>query len=1090
MEDNSSSVTNQAIKILEYWHKVEFFESTDIKDLEDNADGVLTFELDDLQSLTSLPWIDPQQIQRAGTDYSPCKKYNYELFFGIFERREIFTRTKRIFPDTEDINAENLRDEGRTCSVKCIVDQDGVIDKESFEFSTVTWALGQLEAGNLDNLRFNTYESATKSLQQRFIEIITRANNLKKQHDHPAILTTYEIIEFLKSMAEWTCFSPENPTPALFIKLKETKPNKKSENLNHHIANPILANLTQLSDILISSEPQQSPSLEKPTASDISILNSFYIRDIEKVLHHIKNNNFHLAYPLARYLAGCCFKKEDLLLPQGRELLREKLRLSQLPAGRWPSDPQHNMSLMQQFAINTSEKELELSGIYSVNGPPGTGKTTMLRDIIANNLVKRASVLAGLKEALEAFDGYIVEDVAGKTRSIPRLSSRLCGYEMVVTSSNNAAVENISRELPQIKSLGKKWQDIDYLKAVAQKLAAKTQRIENKDGKTYKIYPLTAEEDCWGLIAAALGKQENRDTFGDRVFFKKTEDAVTPSPANTYLNLYAAIKQVPQKSFSDAQNLFRKAQDKYNSIKSELMVLERLNDQFITCEKIRLKVEKLQLRQLQLRVFLAKRRIRIPGWWTLKIKAILKEKNIYSGLHRRLKVVQAKYEREKNIYHQASIEFNLEQKRHEDLQERYNDVLFPSLDIDINTQNIQRTSFGNCHALNEARSILTIKALELHQAWLVTIYKEKKLTDALLSLMSAINGGLKNEQSNKALLRLLFMIVPVVSSTFASFSRQFNSFSAGDIGWLFIDEAGQATPQQAVGALWRAKRAVVVGDPLQIEPVFTIPPAFVEAIAKREFTESWREWSPTVQSVQTLADRVNPFGTQQISKSVWLGSPLRVHRRCDEPMFSIANAIAYNNKMLHGRDQLWPQDLFLWGNSHWFDICGEADGKHYVPAQGQHVLVMMKTWLYHNNQTLPDAFIISPFKQVKNRIKDLLRYELREVDGINKWVNTRIGTVHTFQGKEEKNVILVLGLSEEKPGAAKWASSKPNLLNVAITRAQKRVYIIGSKEIWSGCQYFDVLDSKLAEVPLVSSLDSPQRSPDTPTLTSAGQQVN
>lgn len=1072
MENNNTSATLQAIKILEYWHKVEFFESTDIKDLEDNTEGVLTLDLDALHSPSSLPWIDPEKIRLAGSDFHPYKKYTYELFFGIFDRKEIFSRTKRAFPDTKDINAEDLRDEGRTCSIKCVVDQDGVIDSNSFEFSTVTWALGQLEAGELDKLQFNTYEEATKKLHNRFIEIIAIADNFKKQHKYPAALTTYEIIEFLKAMAEWTCFSPETPAPALFIKLKETKPKKKTDKSSYQFKQALLTNLTQLAQLLLPSASEQTAVSPQSITCDITILNSFYIRDIENVLHQIKYDGLVPDSPLGRYLTGSQNRKPDLLLPQGRKVILEKLRLSQLPAGRWPSDTKHNMSLMQQFAINTLEQQLELSGLYSVNGPPGTGKTTMLRDLIASNLVKRATVLAGLKDASEAFEGTIIEEIAGKQRSILCLSPRLCGYEMMVASSNNAAVENISRELPQIKSLGKEWQNIEYLKPVAQKLAAPTHVIEHPDqhgGKTYEISPLAGKDDCWGFIAAALGKQANREVFGERVFFKKIEDAIAPPPADTYLTLYAAIKKGPKGAFSDAKKAFNKAQAEYENIKADLMTLEALSNQNNACQKMRLKVEKLYFRQLQLRAFLAKRRTRMPSWWSLRIKKILREKIIVKGFNRRLMAIQASHQLEEKRYQQASTELHAEQKRCESLQQRYNDALFSSLDTDLEMQDVQRTSFGHCHELNKARSILTIRALELHQAWLVTAYKETDLKSTILGLMSALNGSLKNKHASQALWRLMFMIVPVISSTFASIARQFNVFDNGDIAWLFIDEAGQATPQQAVGALWRAKRAVVVGDPLQIEPVFTIPPAFVEAIAKKEFGESWKDWSPTVQSVQNLADRVNPFGSMQISEGVWLGSPLRVHRRCDEPMFSIANAIAYNNKMLHGRDQLWPQDEFLWGNSHWFDVCGETDGKHYVPAQGQHVLTMLKIWLQYNNQKLPDAFIISPFKEIKNQLKVLLRKELRDVEDINQWINKRIGTVHTFQGKEEKNVILVLGLSEKNRGATKWAAGKPNLLNVAITRAQKRVYIVGSKNIWSGCPYFDVADEKLAVTTLYSA---------------------
>ena len=84
-----------------------------------------------------------------------------------------------------------------------------------------------------------------------------------------------------------------------------------------------------------------------------------------------------------------------------------------------------------------------------------------------------------------------------------------------------------------------------------------------------------------------------------------------------------------------------------------------------------------------------------------------------------------------------------------------------------------------------------------------------------------------------------------------------------------------------------------------------------------------------------------------------------------------------------------------------------------------------------------DVYIISPFVGITfDDVK-------RKFKGVPKG---NVETVHTFQGKENKIVIILLG--GQRDGAIKWATRKPNLLNVAVTRSKEEIVIVGDIEKW------------------------------------------
>lgn len=85
-------------------------------------------------------------------------------------------------------------------------------------------------------------------------------------------------------------------------------------------------------------------------------------------------------------------------------------------------------------------------------------------------------------------------------------------------------------------------------------------------------------------------------------------------------------------------------------------------------------------------------------------------------------------------------------------------------------------------------------------------------------------------------------------------------------------------------------------------------------------------------SVQTLIDRISPYG--YLNEKDWIGVPLWVHRRCNDPMFSISNEVSYNNKMVQGKDNAV-------GCGQWMNIGGVSTDK-YITEQVEKLIEFIK----------------------------------------------------------------------------------------------------------------------------------------------------
>lgn len=200
----------------------------------------------------------------------------------------------------------------------------------------------------------------------------------------------------------------------------------------------------------------------------------------------------------------------------------------------------------------------------------------------------------------------------------------------------------------------------------------------------------------------------------------------------------------------------------------------------------------------------------------------------------------------------------------------------------------------------------------------------------------------------------LFLVVPVVSTTFASVSRMFARLDKDALGWLLIDEAGQALPQAAVGAIMRCRRTVVVGDPMQIEPVVMLPDNLTDAICHEFKIDETVDNAPAA-SAQTLSDSATDhyasFETKLGSRDV--GVPFLVHRRCENPMFGVSNEVAYENLMVQAKAPKKSPIKSVLGSSRWIDVAGSGQDK-WCPDEGEVVLKLLRA--LRKSGIVPDLY--------------------------------------------------------------------------------------------------------------------------------------
>ena len=882
--------------------------------------------------------------------------------------------------------------------------------------------------------------------------------------------------------------------------------------IQEHILEPMGVTMFRAGDIYgycgFKGEEIQLVKAESMPINDLK--SSFFLDDLQLVLHHIdrlKGNGKVLSYINS---LNQDIEHYDLLKDTNQ--MRKWYNPKVLPFGRWPS--KFNLSFMQQIAVNIAKDNP--NDIFSVNGPPGTGKTTLLKDIIASNIVERAAKFCESNQVNDIFKKVVGRDGTSFYYTIP---SDIAVYGMLVLSSNNKAVENITLELPNISSVkagtnGSTLFNPEFSnQQVDLSCFAKDEKYKYvKSSEVYFTFladRLAESNTQWGLISARLGKKSNINTFipalnvlsSDMSSIMGIPDAqITFESAKRQfqaqyklvktLFAYVTIYEENTQSIKELKIKTNQLQEEVISINEQLSKYDTLDDDLMQL------IEHKNCIESKLIEYNGKRSIfdklwHATNWSILKamgnptLLSVIEEettklqtvKDQLTALHQLVNERESIINRKDGLLADIKNVGGTIQKAEKTQQEIlgtlkisskdtihcFDDIASKLMSSDDDRAKAHTAFLYVCNYLNECRERLLYDALQLQKAVIMSDAFRKNM-----QLLSQYWGSLsdrKKLQKNfdldmifPALLNSLMIAVPVISSTFAAVERFLvNCKSESSLGTIIIDEAGQAPPHMLVGALFRAQKAIVVGDPKQIEPVQTVQDLFVERIGG----EGIGKYQSKELSVQSLADAQNPFAgiiKNLDGSEFWVGCPLVIHRRCKDPMFTIANELSYGgfmiNKTMNSKDPIEPCKESCWITYDASNI-GSSTGKdRYIQIQGQIAFELIQK-LRARNTRFKDIFIITPFTTVAYGFKKYMEsinddiVNWTDKDNKSGWLKDNIGTVHTFQGKEAKVVIYMLGCQSDGSanGAIKWVNA--NNVNVAFTRAKEYIYVIGDAEKWA-----------------------------------------
>lgn len=729
----------------------------------------------------------------------------------------------------------------------------------------------------------------------------------------------------------------------------------------------------------------------------------------------------------------------------------------------------HTAQMSDSFGLGNSQRQAihhyfscEQEEILAVNGPPGTGKTTLLQSAIASEWVNA-----------------ICNRPSGRT--IPPV--------MVATSSNNQAVTNVIRDFAGIlkpestNPLERRWLsgDINSLGTyyISQsKINSCTEHLiayHNHNGFVGFFKKLECEEytsEAYQSVLAAYkefsGKTLPPDSHLDNLKTIQNDlrnriinlkDAVEHD-VSSWMDGYFAIQESNgllsalkniDTNVAACEGALKNALIKYNEHEKRHSEQKDITQNALAASKN----EPFWFSFAKFLPFLKSKRKAYATDFILRhnLDVTSSAKDIDSICDQLLERLERLASAKKAAQQLLDTAKNELQKVTE--QQTQNEKRLAKLKtvIEDTHKNFERFKLSQDFVKEDLYVLLShIDTTSRYTAFLLAIHYYEALW--LEKTIADLENTQARKLSTKEQLQRISMLTPCIVSTLYMTPKLISQgkkpiFKGIDL--LIFDEAGQASIDKAAIVFALAKKALVVGDVYQIEPVVSLSEdadtGNMERFGLMTNDEALEHLAISKSNAMILAQRATPFQlTINGIPAKERGMHLLEHRRCPKTIINYCKELAYPN--LEVLTQERPTASFLYpqlGYANVPSFSEKRNGSRYNTYEAANIA----QWLANNRQKILSHYratnlaeiiaIVTPFKLQSSEIKQQLRNKLPKADARA----IVVGTVHQMQGAEKKIILFspVCGMNDNELW---FIDKKLNMLNVAVSRAKDSFIVFGN----------------------------------------------